>query len=335
LASEPIQPTTIQALLDPVPKAYALLTGMQLDLFTALHDGPLTIDDLADAVRGDVDRLSRLVFFLVSTGLLTVSDGRFANSAEADRWLVRGRPGAVVNRVGFLSDMYRGYSMSAESIRAGRALAKHDYTVMSPEELTTAFRSFDLYARPKGAWLARTFDFATCRTLVDVGGGSGGLAVVLTERFPHISATVADLPSVLPVTEQFLAEAGATSRVQTLGIDLVAQPLPGSFDVAVLSNFVQVLDPAEASQAVRHVGAAIRPGGLLYVVGHVLEDTRRAPLGALSFNFMAISLYERGQAYTESQHRTWLEDAGFGEVEFRWDTLPELNAVVIIARKQG
>jgi hypothetical protein len=65
VATEEIQPTTINAIQGMVPKAYALLAGMQFDLFTALQDGPLSVDELARTVGGDRRRLSALLYYLV------------------------------------------------------------------------------------------------------------------------------------------------------------------------------------------------------------------------------------------------------------------------------
>jgi SAM-dependent methyltransferase len=329
-----IQPKTIEAITGSVDKAYALLAGLKLDLFTALQDGPLTTAELAGVVQGDPRRLSGLLYFLVGTGLLTVADERFANTPEADRWLVRGRPGSFVESAGFWSELWHGHSQTDESIRAGHALANHDYTTMSPDELRVVYRSFDKWSRKEGEWLASTFDFATCQTLIDVGGGPGGLAVTLTERHPQIQATVADLPSVIPVTQRFLQEADAADRVRTAAIDLLTTPIPGSYDVAVLRNVVQLFTPENAGRLLRSVGTAVRPGGTIYVIGHAVDDTRLGPMAGLSFNFVSISFYEDGQAYTEWEYRTWLEEAGFRDVEVRWDH-PIGVPVLIIGHKRG
>jgi hypothetical protein len=76
-----VQLTTIQAITGSIPKGYALLAGMQLGLFTALHDRPRTLDQLAAAIRCEPRRLSGLLFYLVRIGLLSVADRCFAFAA--------------------------------------------------------------------------------------------------------------------------------------------------------------------------------------------------------------------------------------------------------------
>jgi hypothetical protein len=333
MTNETVQPTTIQAITGSIPKGYALLAGMQLDLFTALHDGPRTLDQLAVTVEGEPRRLGGLLFYLTSIGLLTATDGHFANTPEADRYLVSGRPGSFAESVGFWTELWRAFPTTAASIRAGHALADHDYTDLPQDVRDALYRGYDATTRARGVWLATTFDFAACRTLIDVGGGSGSLAVALTEHYPHLRATVADLPAALRVTQRFLADAGAAERVGILPADVLAAPLPGSYDAAVLSNLLQVLDPDDAGRALHHIGAAVVPGGTLYVLGQFVRDNQLDPEGGAWFNFAAIGFYQRGLAHTESDVRRWLRDAGFDGVEFRWGAVPP-NATAIVARKR-
>jgi SAM-dependent methyltransferase len=333
MTAEDIQPTTIQALMGAVPKAYALLAALQLGVFAALADGPLTAEEVSRRVGGDPRRLRSLLYYLIPAGLLIFAEGRFANTQEADRFLVRGRPGSFADGADLTAEIWLAYSRVADSIRAGHALARHDYAAMSPDELMVAYRGMDRGVRGIGAWLAGQVDFSTIQSVVDVGGGSGGLAVVLTERYRHLRATVADLPSVIPITQRFLAEAGARDRVDTVAVDLRTTPVPGTYDAAVLSSVVQLFDRDLAGRVVRNVGMAVRQGGALYINAFALDDTRLAPERGLWFNFAAIGFYETGEAYTETDYRAWLEDAGFGEIAFRVGATAADPPVAIIARK--
>jgi hypothetical protein len=265
-------------------------------------------------------------------GLLTGSDGRFANTAEANRWLVRGRPDTWTDNTDFLSGLWLAYSKTADSVRARRSLAAHDYAAMSLEELTALHASFDRTARAGGRWLADTFDFSAVQSLLDAGGGAGGLARTLTERHPQIRATVADLPSVVPIAERFIREDDAIDRVRVVGVDLVVGPVPGSYDAAVLKSVLQLFEPEDAHRVVGNVGAAVRPGGMIYILGSALKDTRDGPVGGLWFDFASVSYYEHAHAHTESEYRAWLEEARFGDVDVRWETSGA--PVAIIARKR-
>jgi hypothetical protein len=72
-------------------------------------------------------------------------------------------------------------------------------------------------------------------------------------------------------------------------------------------------------------------GGWLFIVGHVLEDDRLAPAEALYLNLAFLSLYDEGQSYTEREHRMWLAEAGFADIDVRYSAAPG-GASIVTAR---
>jgi hypothetical protein len=311
----PTPPTTIQKLASAVYPSFAMLAGMQLDVFTPLKDGSMTAEQLADTLGVKAEKLSRLLYALVTAELLTVQGEQFANAPEAQQFLVRGKPTYLGGRHENFSDIWQALLHTADSIRTGTPQAKKDFATTSPDAQMPFFRGLHPATVATGRELASREDFSASHTLVDVGGGSGGVALAITEEYPHMHATVMDLPMVAAVTQRFIEEAHATDRVQVVAVDVVNEPLPGTYDVAVLRSFLQVLAPKEALRALQHVGAAIHPGGRIYIVGRVLDDSRLAPLGSVGFNLVFLNLFDEGRAYTEREHREWLSASGFEEME--------------------
>jgi SAM-dependent methyltransferase len=308
------QPTTIQQLASAVYPSFAMLAGMQLDVFTPLKDDPLTAAQLADVLGVNMEKLSRLLYALVTAGLLTVDGDRFANTPEAQLFLVKGQPTYLGGRHENFSEVWENLLHTAETIRTGMPQCKKDFAATSPEDQMHFFRGLHPGTLANGRALATRYDFSRYTTLADVGGGSGGMALALTEAYPHLRATVIDLPTVTPITQRFLAEAGATDRVQVVAADVVNAPVPGTYDVAVVRSLLQVLSPEDALQALRHIGAALHPGGRLYIVGRILDDSRLAPVDTVGFNVVFLNIFDDGRAYTEGEHRTWLTAAGFAEI---------------------
>jgi hypothetical protein len=64
----------------------------------------------------------------------------------------------------------------------------------------------------------------------------------------------------------------------------------------------------------------------------VLDDSRLAPTNAVGINLVFLSIYDGGQSYTEGEHRGWLAEAGFGQVEVRYGAGP-VGSTIIVARK--
>jgi hypothetical protein len=142
------------------------------------------------------------------------------------------------------------------------------------------------------------------------------LSIALCQRWPGLRATVVELPSVTPVAERHVREAGLADRIDVIRADVLAAPLAGAFDVAVLRSLLHVLPPRDAAAALRHVRPALSPGGALYVLGQILGDDRLRPRGAVLLNLVFLAFYEGGASHTEAEHREWLVTAGFVDVEW-------------------
>ena len=272
--TSPPEPKIVQRLVDVYP-SFALLAGMQLDLFTPLKAGPMRPKQIANAIGVDVAKLKPLLYALVAAELLTVEGDRFANTDEANHFLVRGSPAYMGGVHPLYADLWEAALQTAESIRTGQPQAKHDYTQMPREALETFYEGLHPGALTTGRTLVENYGLSSCQRLLDVGGGSGGVAIAVVKACPHIRATVADVSNVTPITQRFVTEAGVSDRVKVITANIVEAPLHESFDAVVLKSFIQVLSPNDAQRALKNINATMAPGGVIYVLGIGILDNSR------------------------------------------------------------
>jgi ubiquinone/menaquinone biosynthesis C-methylase UbiE len=330
MTSPPFRPETIEKLASAVYPAFAMVAGMQLDVFTPLKDGPLSVEHLAAALTVNPRKLRPLLYALVAAGLLTVQDERFSNTPEAAHFLVRGQPAYRGGTYEGLLLRWHATLHTAETIRTGVPQAKVDYAAMPPDQLEPWYRGIHDEAVAAARMLIARQDVSSARHLVDVGGGSGGLALTVAASYPQLHATVVDLSTVTPITQRYVAEAGLTERVHVMTADVVHGPLSGAFDVAVLLRLIQVLSSDQARRVLQNVSQVVEPGGVIYIVGQVLDNSRLSPPTTVTGNLFFLNVFDEGQAYTEQEHRHWLADAGFEHCERL--ILPN-NMSIVSARK--
>ena len=330
MASPVPRPETIEKLVGAVYPSVAMLAGMQLDVFTPLKDGPLSAEHLAQALGVHPAKLTRLLYALVVAGLLTVEGDLFANTPEANEFLVRGRPAYRGGTHEGILSRWQAALQTAETIRAGSPQARQDYAAMPQDRLEAVYRGIHAEAVAAARALMAQYDFSSSRSLADVGGGSGGLALTVAAACPHLRATVVDLPTVTPITRQYIEAAGLADRVHVMTANVVNSPLTGAFEVAVLSRLIQVLSADQARRALRHVSQIIAPGGMIYIVGQVIDNSRLSPPEPVLSNLFFLNVFDEGQSYTEQEYRDWLTEAGFADVERV--VLPN-NTSLVSARK--
>ena len=321
----------IEKIATSVYPAFALLAGMQLDIFTSLKAGPLDAEQIASKIDANAAKLKVLLYSLVVAGFLYVEEELFSNTDIADRYLVKDSPECIVDIHDLLSTMWNAAIKSSESIRTGVPQAKINYSSMSKDDLKQFFRGEHPYALESGRDLVKRFDFTSYSTLLDVGGGSGGTSIAVTEACPNIQATIMDLPLITPVAQYYIDKTNAGNRINVIAADVIHDPLPGSYDVAVMASFLQVLSAEDARGAIRNVSKVIKPGGDIYIRGYgIIDDSRVSPQKNVEFNLVYINVYDEGRAYTEQEHKDWLEDAGFEK--FKRTILPD-GSSIIKARK--
>ena len=285
---------------------------MQLDVFTHLKDRPLTADATAASLGVKSEKLRPLLYALVAAGLLVANGELFSNTPETQHYLVRG---SSYFRGSRMARRWEAILKTAETIRTGVPQAKVDYSAFTQVELENFYRGGHAETLRAGRYLVNHYDFTSYHSLVDVAGGSGGMAIAIAQACPNLYATVIELPNSTSIAECMVKESDVAGRMHVAAADVVEGPMTDSFDVAVTRSLIQVLSPDQARRAIKNIGQVIKDAGDLYILGNVLDNSRVSPLETVVQNLNLLSSYNDGQAYTEQEHRDWMTEAGFVDIQ--------------------
>ena len=311
----------------------ALQAAIQLDLFTALADGPLNEEQLAARLGCDQRALGMLATALVALEFLERRGQALAASPGALTYLARTSP----EYIGFIilhhSHIMPGWVKLAESVRLGRAAMEKIYFQDDEEEERKAFLMgmFNV-ARGQAETVARALDLAGRARLIDVGGGPGTYAVQFCLSQPGLRALVFDLPTSEPYAREVAARYGLADRVDFIGGDFLRDDLPQGQDVAWLSQVLHGESPANAARLVKKAAAALNPGGLLAVQEFVLNDDRSGPAHSALFSLNMLVGTAGGQAYTLEEIQAMLRNAGARDIRVLEAALPQGCRIVVGTR---
>jgi SAM-dependent methyltransferase len=257
-----------------------------------------------------------LLYALVVSELLELREGLFANGAETAAFLVKGPPGYLGGIHELLSQLWHADLATAASIRSGRPAALHDFTASSDEDMAAMLRGMHPSAVAAAGELMQRFDFAAYRSIIDVGGGTGGLAAALCAAHPQLHGTLFELPRIAALAAPILQASTGGARVAIETGDILRERPRRSFDAAVMRALLQVLAPDDACRAIMNTAAVLRTGGHFYVLGGgILADDRLGPRSAVFLNLTLMNLYPGGASYTEAEHARWLVASGCGELQ--------------------
>lgn len=93
-----------------------------------------------------------------------------------------------------------------------------------------------------------------------------------------------------------------------------------------------VLPPEHARIALRYVGHVMAPGGRIFIIVRMLDDTRLTLLATMGFNLTFLNIYDDVQAYTEGEHRTWLAELGFVDITIEISLRPGRASLISVGK---
>ena len=303
-----------------------LLSAVELELFTVLGAGALTGSEIGD--RLGLHRRSRHDFLdaLVSLGLLErEGDGPgapYRNTAETSVFLDKEQPsyvGGILEMAN--SRLYGFWDNLTEALRTGtpqnESKAGGDFFgVLYADErrLEEFLRAMQGIQMGNFLALLEKVDLTSATTLCDVGGANGTLCGLAVQRHEHLSATVFDLPTVVPVAERHLKEMGVADRVTVVSGDFFADDLPNS-DVIVMGNILHDWDEDQKKALIAKAHKALNDGGRLIAIENVIDDARRDNTFGLLMSLNMLIELPGGFDYTGAQYDAWCTEEGFDRTE--------------------
>ena len=311
--------------------ARAVSAAVMLGVFDELHERPATAAELAERRRLDALGAETLATALVTLGYLEQDgEGRFRNTAETGRLLVRSSPESIATFAGEQADLHwEVLDLLPEAVRTGRAYAMHEERRGDSERWEAYIRGLFEISRPEHEANAALVPLERAGELVDVAGGHGGFSMAMCRRYPELRATVLDLPPSAAVGRRIVDEQGFAGRVSFREGDVFELGLGEDLDVVSVFNLVHHLPEDRDRELCAMARLALRPGGCL-----VIGDSARPEPGEPVSEHGAISsllfyAWSHSRNFTPSEIRGWMEQAGFAEVAVHRNERSPWRVVVV------
>lgn len=287
--------------------AQACYVLAKLGLPDRLADGPRTAAELAGGCGADPGVLRRLLTSLAAAGLLRQpTPGTFALAPITE--LLRSDVSGSVRGTAILygEEVFQSFAGIMHTVHTGqpafdRAFGMPFYDYLDEHE--QAAETF--HAAMGGERVPSVFfrtDLRTAKSLVDLGGGSGGLLAAALDRYPDLRGTLVELPAAARQARESLA--GLGDRVTVVEGSLI-DSVPAHGDVYVLCRVLHNWSDEQAADILRRVHRSMPGGCRLVVVEGFLTSARTHMVDLL----MLVML--EGRDRTAAEYRDLLTEAGF------------------------
>lgn len=284
----------------------------ELGVIRALESGPRGLAELARGAGAPPERLVRLLRAAAALDLVDErEDGNFA-AAAMTRFVP---PPPHSHPAARSSDPFlRSWAALSESLRSGETAFEiangvplFDLLAQDPEQRSAFDRKMEHRGADRDQALAVHLGPLHDGTVVDLGGGRGGLLAAILRPNPQLQGVLVDAPEPIAGIQAAPAEGLAADRFQAVARDVFRDPLP-SGDVYILSSVLHDWEDDDCVRLLRNVAGAMQRSARLLVVEMVLPLPNNPVLGPL-FDLDMLVL-TGGRERTENEYARLLTAAG-------------------------
>jgi SAM-dependent methyltransferase len=317
-------------------EARAVQVALKLGLFEALSRGSLDESALARAINADARATMLLANALAALGLLEKRDDSYTLTEEARRYLLQQSREYLGGMILFDAALWDVWGRLEDSIRTGKPARTPDMFQGTREDTARFIRAMDSLVRARGdaAWVADNLDLGAVGTVADLGGGPGTYVAAMLRRWPHLRATIWDLPATLGIAREVLAEREPTvhDRIELMSVDYIKNHLPIGADAIFMSNIIHSEAEDTNAALMKKCFEALNPGGILIVKDHIMNRELTRPAAGAVFALYLL-LTTNGRDFSFDEICSWMRDAGFRALEERALPSPPFTSSMVIAHK--
>lgn len=305
-----------------------LIAALELDLFTALSEGPTTPAEAAEKTGMPEDSAQRIMIACAALELIEARGDGYVNAPDVDRYLVRGKPAYFGDYLIYQTkDDYDGWKNIASRLKP----PKRTYHAMAADP--KAARAFTVAGFNSsiavGRKLAREFDFSRYSLYLDLGGGSGCYAIPAVQKHPGLKAIVFDQPNVVAVTKEFIEREGVSDRVTTHAGDFFDSEFPRGADLVSYITPLHSYGPEDVQYLINKAFDVVEPGGGILIVDYMINKEKTGPMDSV-FRHLGglLSSTDSGYVNTSTELSEYLSKAGFVGIEERESFIPGSLGIV-------
>ena len=317
MAEQRVDTVRLQNVVKASWESAALMSGVELGLFTAIAKGDDTIARAAKVLGIEPVNAERLMTALTAMSILARDGDTFANAPDVQRFLVEGERSYAGPWMLFTKPEWNEWGNLTEHLKRPeseqRKLGKYDesFTVERARKYHEATYSIGMGAARR---FHRHVDLSGRKRIMDLGGGSGCYCIVAAQNHPDLTAVVLDLPCVVVVTREFVAEHGLSERISAEACDFTADPLPTDADVATMASNLPQYSRTIIAGVVEKVFHALQPGGEFHLIGEMIDRDKTGPLAPALWGLAEAISGSTGLAHSVGDCVDYLTQAGFRDV---------------------
>jgi ubiquinone/menaquinone biosynthesis C-methylase UbiE len=330
----PLSPAMVMEDLMGAWRSRAIVTAVELDVFSQIAAGKKTVKEVAKATGASERGIANLLDSLAAIHYLRKTGNRYGLEPLSAAFLVRGKKTYIGGSTQASSLTWSKWANLTETVKTGHPHEAIDSPNLGKEffpQLVAGLFPGNFAASKAVVSQLSGKELGAIRKILDVGAGSGAWSLGFAQALPEARVTTVDFPEMTPITRKFAEELGVAGRYEYKEGDLRQVDFGRAiYDVVILGHIIHTEGEKHGKELVQKCYTALRQGGKLLIAEFVPNDARTGPEMPVLFGLNMLLHTEEGNVFTMREYRAWLKAAGFRKIS----TIPvPPPATVIVATK--
>ena len=329
-----ISPELIDAMIQDYRTSHILLTGIEKRVFTRLSESK-SAKKLAEEMETDPRTTEKFLNVLVALGLLAKSDIKYANTVDAETFLVEGKSHYIGNLVRITVGSNLLLSHLDEVLKNGGSLqaTSEEHTFGEVHLLGHAEWALCLELPIIFDTLKNVPEFVNSKRILDLGGAHGVYSMAFAQKNPMSEVTLFDQPHVIEFAKHFIAKYGMDDRIKLIAGDFNTDDIGNGYDLVFVSHVFYQKKGIES--VLGKIYDSLNKNGAVILNHWIVNETRTGPRISVLFD-LYISIMSRGyHCYTVNGYTSLLEEAGFSKVRIFDIQTPPSPSMLIVGKKEA
>lgn len=289
----------------------------KLGIADLIQDQPKTAEELAAATGTHAPSLFRVLRALAAVGVVTQDSGKRFGSTPLSGTLCSGVPGSIrafaMTELG--EEHYPAwgellYSVQTGGIAFDKAFGEPiwEFFAKNPDNAQIFNDAMSAMTAQANEAVHAAYQFAGINTIMDVGGGHGGLITGILKKNPGMQGILFDSPPVIDGARARVTESGVGDRCQLVQGDFF-KSIPEGADTIVMKWIIHDWNEDQSVAIMKNCHRALPENGKLILIEAVVPQTNEPHFG--KFIDLNMLIMTGGRERTEEEFRALYEAAGF------------------------
>jgi cyclopropane fatty-acyl-phospholipid synthase-like methyltransferase len=321
-------------------KSQCLYTATRLGIFDLLHDqGEQSVEAIAQKTDTDTERLYFILRALAHLEVLQEKPERiFAATGLSDLMMIE-KEASIGHLAMHLIEpaQWDAWKVLPEALHLGQIpfelannTSVYQFCYDNDWSGDTFVKAMSAFTNHSIDALLDVYDFSRFNTVMDVGGGQGGLIAGIVKKF-SCKGILFDVPYVTETAPAYLEKQGTPSGTIEIISGDVFVSVPKGADAIVMKYFISAWNDEDAKKILENCKQALPPHGKIILLQSFvpdLDEPKTAPDGIMPGIFaVQINVAVPGGGWrTRKQFQALFESCGF-QLEKSVDTTTNLSAM--------